>query len=419
MAKEKKQKAKDRRAGGGDDDDNDDEELLDEMGEVNEEKKSEREAQKEAALRKHAHDRVIAKYIRTVMEPEHASNLMALDLLAADKMYRTEDGDDTENPQLPLRASTFETMQQMVQELVEPFSDVKHVFTRFTSPSAHRLFYLLTGETSRTLREGMVMPVTINGIHPAGKGAYVKLDSGIRGFLAFRNVSDSAPMPPRRDQFADPGDMQREMEDNLTWLKARLSTGLTVTARVLRIEKDKFSVELSTKTSDLNPQSWLMNTDTREAKKREIAEKYGKPLAEEVDEIEASLYFHDPYLHTGPHPEDKEILQAEEGKERKEKRFRQRNITHTLFRNVSREEAVALLKDKVIGEVIVRPSSLGTNHLTLTWKVSDADSGVIDPAAPDAPPEKGIFFHVDILEENKPRDEFGNRYQVDHPEGQV
>jgi transcription elongation factor SPT6 len=55
--------------------------------------------------------------------------------------------------------------------------------------------------------------------------------------------------------------------------------------------------------------------------------------------------------------------------------------------------------------VIVRPSSLGTNHLTLTWKVSDADSGVIDPAAPDAPPEKGIFFHVDIVEENKPRDE--------------
>lgn len=36
------------------------------------------------------------------------------------------------------------------------------------------------------------------------------------------------------------------------------------------------------------------------------------------------------------------------------------------------------------GDVIIRPSSKGENHLTVTWKVSD-----------------GIYQHVDVREEGK------------------
>jgi hypothetical protein len=272
---------------------------------------------------------------------------------------------------------------------------------------------MLTGETSRTLREGMLMPVTINGIHPAGKGAYVKLDSGVRGFLSFRNVSDSAPQGPRRDQFPDPADIEREVADNLLWLKARLAPGLSVNARVLKVEKDKFMVELSTKSSDLNQQTWVASAGDRAQREQMLAEKFGRPPVE-VDELEGDLYFPEPYLYVGTHPDDAALLRAEAGPQKAAARFRQRNITHTLFRNFSREEAVAYLRDRAVGEVLVRPSSLGTNHLTLTWKVSDEEVASTDPnAGPDAPPEKGVYFHVDILEAGKPNDlEIGTRLSI-------
>jgi len=135
----------------------------------------------------------------------------------------------------------LELILQMKEELKNPFADYKNIIQPFAAPGPAQLFYLLTGESSRTLREGMLMPVVVNGIHPAGKGAYVKLDSGIRGFLSMRNVSDNAPQGQRRDQFPEPADVEREVADNLVWLKSRLVPGLSVNARILKIEKEKVS----------------------------------------------------------------------------------------------------------------------------------------------------------------------------------
>lgn len=179
-------------------------------------------------------------------------------------------------------------------------------------------------------------------------------------------------------------------------------------------------VELSTKSSDLNQQQWLANADQRAAKEQMIAEKYGRGAAPvEVDEIETDIYFPEPYLYQGSHADDAALLRSEAGPQKQMARFRQRNITHTLFRNFSREEAVAYLRDKPLGDLLVRPSSLGTNHLTLTWKVSNEEVASLDPnAGPDAPPEKGIYFHVDIRESNKPNElEMGTKLTIGKEDG--
>ena len=61
---------------------------------------------------------------------------------------------------------------------------------------------------------------------------------------------------------------------------------------------------------------------------------------------------------------------------RKEKKKREtgstyirRVIVHPAFQNISFKEAEKLLKDMDQGDAIIRPSSKGNDHLTVTWKV--------------------------------------------------
>lgn len=380
-----------------DDRDDDDEEGNNAASAASAGKKAKSEA-RDDALRARILQDIHERYLLQGMEPANIKILNTLDL----ESY-------VEDETVP----RWELFTQMKAELISPFGDYNKIFRPFTAPSPAQLFFLLTGETSRTLREGMLTHVTVNGIHPGGKGAYVKMDSGIRGFLSMRNVSDNAPQGGRRDQ--DPQDAEREAADNVNWLKARLAPGLSVNARVLKVEKEKFMVELSTKSSDLNQQQWVANAGARAEKDAMIAAKFGRsPAAEEPDDLQQDLYFFEPYLFKdATHPDDNALLLSEAGPQKAVARFRQRNITHTLFRNFSRDEAIAFLRDKPIGDVLVRPSTQGTHHLTLTWKVSNEDQPV-DPMGPaDAVAEKGFYFHVDIRELNKPNElEVGTRLLI-------
>jgi transcription elongation factor SPT6 len=49
-------------------------------------------------------------------------------------------------------------------------------------------------------------------------------------------------------------------------------------------------------------------------------------------------------------------------------RFQPRRINHPKFKNVNSKKALDELAEKEIGEYIFRPSSKGTNNITLTWK---------------------------------------------------
>lgn len=61
-----------------------------------------------------------------------------------------------------------------------------------------------------------------------------------------------------------------------------------------------------------------------------------------------------------------------------------RVIIHPSFRNITYADAEKLMKTMPQGEAIIRPSSKGDDHLTVTWKVTD-----------------DVHQHIDVREEGK------------------
>lgn len=83
--------------------------------------------------------------------------------------------------------------------------------------------------------------------------------------------------------------------------------------------------------------------------------------------------------------EDKDNKTEDEKKrEKQRKTYIKRVIVHPAFHNISYAEAEKCMVNMDQGEVIIRPSSKGADHLTITWKVADR-----------------IYQHIDIKEEGK------------------
>ncbi len=163
-------------------------------------------------------------------------------------------------------------------------------------------------------------------------GVRTLLDNGCTGFIPLKFISDSHVTNP---------------ED-------RIKPGMTIHARIVRIDLERFSVELTCKTSDL----------------RDLNDKWKQPR--------------DEYFDYRQQDEDQFKLDEKRRKEENKQTYVKRIIAHPQFKNVDYAQAVAHLKDMQIGDAIIRPSSKGNDHLTVTWKV-----------------DKLCFQHVDILEEKK------------------
>lgn len=163
-------------------------------------------------------------------------------------------------------------------------------------------------------------------------GVNVVLDNGLNGFIPLNFLSDSRVKDPEE----------------------RVQRGQTIYARIVNINTDRFSVKLTSKSSDLRDEKnqW-------------------RPIRDQ---------FYDRYS------EDEELRKIEEKKKREEHRqtYTKRVIAHPQFKNIGYQQCVVLLKDADIGDAIIRPSSKGDNHLTVTWKVN-----------------QNVFQHVDIIEEKK------------------
>ncbi|KAG7162673.1 Transcription elongation factor SPT6-like [Homarus americanus] len=164
-------------------------------------------------------------------------------------------------------------------------------------------------------------------------GIRVRLDNGISGFISIKNLSDKTVTNPA----------ERVRRDGL------------VLCRIMKIDPEKFSVELTSRTSDLQDRD----------------NKWKVPK--------------DPYY--DPDSEEKDMNVDKKKKEKKKTQYQKRVIAHPSFRNIDYNEAEKVMQQLEQGEVIIRPSSKGNNHLTATWKVTD-----------------GICQHIDILEQDKQND---------------
>ena len=76
-----------------------------------------------------------------------------------------------------------------------------------------------------------------------------------------------------------------------------------------------------------------------------------------------------------PAEEERALLRREEEAQRAEAdkyRYLPRTVLHPLFRNCSGADASAHLAARSVGECVVRPSTRGVDHLTVTWKFRHA-----------------------------------------------
>lgn len=162
-------------------------------------------------------------------------------------------------------------------------------------------------------------------------GVRIRLDNGVSGYIHIKNLSDKHVTNPEE----------------------RVGIGQMIHCRIIKIDVERFSVDCTSKSSDLADK----NHEWRPPK--------------------------DPYY--DQESEDKDQKSELELKKNKQRHtYIKRVIIHPAFHNISFQEAEKLMANMDQGEVVIRPSSKGADHLTITWKVAD-----------------NIYQHIDVKEEGK------------------
>ncbi|KAI7796472.1 transcription elongation factor SPT6 isoform X1 [Triplophysa rosa] len=162
-------------------------------------------------------------------------------------------------------------------------------------------------------------------------GVRTRLDNAVMGFIPTKFLSDKVVKHPEE----------------------RVKVGMTVHCRIMKIDIEKFNVDLTCRTSDLSDKNneWKLPKDT--------------------------YYDFD--------AETDDVKQEEEHKKKLQRTtYIKRVIAHPSFHNINFKQAEKMMESMDQGDVVIRPSSKGENHLTVTWKVAD-----------------GIYQHVDVREEGK------------------
>jgi transcription elongation factor SPT6 len=203
------------------------------------------------------------------------------------------------------------TLETIKHELQDPFRDPRRPFER-ASPDV--VFTMLTGETPQTLKEGFIVPALITKIRD--RNAMCRLDCGIDGMLAIQNIADT----------------------KIGAVSDVLSEGQTLQVKILRLDREKYFADLTCKESELrhgDTQLRMLPTDRM------------------FDQFE------------------EEKSRNEVKKSDKVSHFLRRKINHPLFKNFNGQEAAQHLARKTRGELVIRPSNRGVDHLTITVKLAD------------------------------------------------
>ncbi|KAI1362889.1 transcription elongation factor SPT6 [Xylaria arbuscula] len=216
------------------------------------------------------------------------------------------------------------TLETIRAELQVPYEELRRPIAPLSSD---QIFVMFTGETEDSLAEGMNIPVNVRVVKE--DFAIAKLDCGIEGRIEARDVNLR----------------NGSMRDSI-------HVGQTVQAKLLGLNRKEFHAELSVR--------------------REVV---AKPYKKSSDNNQ-----HSGTWDSRLEDQDKEDLQEKD----KVTGRTQRVIKHPLFRTFNSTQAEEYLGSQASGDVVIRPSSKGHDHLTVTWKVAD-----------------GVFQHIDVLELDK------------------
>lgn len=218
------------------------------------------------------------------------------------------------------KRSTLETIRA---ELQTPYEELRR---GFASLSTNDIFTMFTGETSDSLCEGMIVPIAIKKV--ADDYIEGRMDCGIEGTIPALAISN------RSDVSA----------------KQLFSAHQTVQAKITYLNRKQLSANFSLREDELQ-----------------------RPYRKEVDRMRDEW------------DDEEERRDKESMMEKNDISGRtQRVVKHPLFKSFNSIQAEEYLGSQARGDLVIRPSSKGPDHLAVTWKVSD-----------------NIYQHIDVLELDK------------------
>lgn len=215
------------------------------------------------------------------------------------------------------------TLETIRAELQQPYEELRRNFALL---STEEIFTMFTSETRDSLCEGMIVPVFITRV--TDEHIDVKLDCGVNGFVPSDKIPTRSDLTPRQ-------------------MYASLQT---VQAKIIYLNRKHFAAQFSLREEDLR-----------------------RPYRKEVDRMRDEW------------DDEQEQKDKESTVEKNDVSGRtQRVVKHPLFRPFNSAQAQEYLGSQSCGDVVIRPSSKGLDHLAVTWKVSD-----------------NIYQHIDVLELDK------------------
>ena len=218
------------------------------------------------------------------------------------------------------------TLENIRAELIEPYEELRQPF--MTTLSSDEIFTMFTGETKYSLEKGMNVPMSIKKISDLSVEG--KLDCGVDAFVLQNEVTDRYDVSP----------------------KQLFAIHQTVQAHIISLDRKNLTATVSLRSEYTNRKYKKYHRDDRNYDEwDDRAETADQKLLEEKNEASGRAA---------------------------------RVIKHPLFRPFNSKQAEEYLGSQNRGDVVIRPSSKGTDHLAVTWKVSD-----------------GIFQHIDVLELDK------------------
>lgn len=215
------------------------------------------------------------------------------------------------------------TLETIRAELQQPYEELRRNFVLL---STNEIFTMFTGETPDSLCEHMVVPVSIKRV--ADDYVEARMDCGIEGTVPASEISNRPEVSA----------------------KQLFSLHQTVQAKIMHLNRKQLTASFSLRDDELR-----------------------RPYRKEIDRAQDEW------------DDEQEKKDKESMKEKNDVSGRtQRVIKHPLFKPFNSAQAEEYLGSQARGDVVIRPSSKGTEHLAVTWKVSD-----------------NVYQHIDVLELNK------------------
>ena len=237
------------------------------------------------------------------------------------------------------------SLKLIKEELTDPFRDLRNHREEDFSPK--KIFHLLIGDDN--FQEGAITVAKV--IRIDAEHVQCKLQNDLTATVWFKDIFDDLP------------ENEKLVKEKV---KSLYKPGSVFEARIKTIDYNTYKVDLVTKPSEM------------------ISHKRYIP---NLDKIQNFFELKD---------EDKKNIPYINAHSQKHKKYQPRNIKFEKFKNISYADCCNYLRNKEIGECVFRPSSIGNNNLTLSYKFY-----------------KQIICHLDIIEEDKQQgDSIGRKLKI-------